>query len=549
MDKLAELLVEEQSQLNKKIEKNNTPFLFIDLIKAIDYYWYGKYEKKEEFEYFINFGFSYFLRQFYKTSTFNEPCLPLSPSTINSLSFCHYHLYQYGKCRVIERGMELAKNNDVILKDSFNNDFILELSAKDTLEYVENKSVDEYLRLIRNGVLKDQIKNQEKKRERILELLDKEVKVWRGHYIQYDSTPEIDEYYYREGYIHLVTTQLYDDFEEQFEFGGIPYKHFLDVVQSIIGVALKHIDACILLHKKNPKINLFDIISIPTVLEEIYPSFSNYLGIKIEHVKKIFDLLVVSAENIDVHLKDDKDFSPPFIKIGSRFVYRSIKGCLCAPILFLHNELKRQYPKDYFRWINEREVTFRNQLYHLFKSDRFIKIERNIELNSKGIRTDIDAVIFDKQTKNLGFFQLKWQDKFSSDLKARKSKISNFYPKAKEWIEKIIKWQESIDKKEILSSLNINDTDIQNIYLFVIGRYNTHFSNQEVDERAAWGSWYHMVELTHKIKTDFDDPIRELFFKLKFDSPRNKDISDEIKGDESNYKVELSNCTLTWSYA
>lgn len=266
------------------------------------------------------------------------------------------------------------------------------------------------------------------------------------------------------------------------------------------------------------------------------------------NIKKIFDLLIVSENNIEEHLKEDKDFSPLFVKIGSRFVYRSIKGCLGASVLFLHNELKKQYPKDYFRWINERELTFRNQLYYLFDSERFVKVERNVELNTNGIRTDIDAALFDKKTKTLGLFQLKWQDKYAADLKARRSRISNFYPKAKEWIEKMIKWETAVDTKEILSSLNINDSDISNIYLFVIGRYNTHFSNQETDERAAWGSWYHVVELTHKIKTDFDDPIRELFFKLKFDSPSNKDVKEEIEKDGINYKIELPNCSLTWSY-
>lgn len=549
IEKLSKLILIEKESIDKKIEENNTPFLLMDLMRAIDYYWLGEYENKQDFESFIRFGFPSFLNQFYKTNKFNQPFIPVSSSTADSLSFCHYYLYMYGKCRFIERCIELAKNGEAFLDEIDGNNFKLSVSTKSTLEYIENKSVSEYFRIMHEFVLKEKIESQKAKKSDISKLLGKEVQVWNQDYIKYDSTPEIDEYYFREGYIYLVCNQLYDDFDEIFTFGGVPYKQILDVLQSIIGVALKHIDVCMILCEKCPQINLYNVLSTPMILDEVYASYANYLGIDMDNVKKIFNLLIVSENNIEEHLKEEKDFSPLFVKIGSRFVYRSIKGCLGAPILFLHNELKKQYPKDYFRWINEREVTFRNQLYHLFDEDRFIKIDRNVEINSNGIRTDIDGIIFDKQTKNLGLFQLKWQDKYSSDLKARKSRISNFYPKAKEWIEKMIKWEAAVSTKEILSSFLINDTQIQNIYLFVIGRYNTHFSNQEIDERAAWGSWYHVVELTHKIKTDFDDPIRELFFKLKFDSPLNKDIREELEIDGGhNHKIELTNCSLTWSY-
>lgn len=548
IEKLRNLVKKEKECIDEKIKENNTPFLFIDLMKAIDYYWLGEYEKKKEFESFIKFGFPYFLSQFYKTNKFNQADIPLYSSTTNSLSFCHYHLYMYGKCRFIERCIELAKNGEAFLDEIGINSFKLSVSSKCTIEYVENKSISEYFQIMKNYVLKEIIDFQKEKKSDIIKLLNKEVKVWKKDYIKYDSTPEIDEYYFREGYIYLVCSQLYDDFDETFTFGGIPYKQILDVLQSVIGVALKHIDACLILCEKYPYINLHNILSTPLIPEEIYSSYSNYLGIDMDNMKKIFDLLIVSEDNIEEHIKEDKDFSPLFVKIGSRFVYRSIKGCLGAPVLFLHNELKKQYPKDYFRWINERELIFRNQLYQLFDSERFVKVKRNVELNTNGIRTDIDAVLFDKKTKSLGLFQLKWQDKYAADLKARKSRISNFYPKAKEWIEKMIKWEAAVDTKEILSSLNIDDSNISNIYLFVIGRYNTHFSNQETDERAAWGSWYHVVELTHKIKTDFDDPIRELFFKLKFDSPRNKDVRKEMERDGNCYKIELTNCSLTWSY-
>ena len=127
-------------------------------------------------------------------------------------------------------------------------------------------------------------------------------------------------------------------------------------------------------------------------------------------------------------------------------------------------------------------------------------------------------------------------------MQARKSRIANFYPKAKEWIDKIDSWKSENTSKNILSALNIKGNDISVIYLFVIGRYNTHFSNQEIDKRAAWGSWYHVVELMHKIRTTFDNPVQELHFKLQLDSPMNKKL------DVTTEKLEFSNYLITWNY-
>lgn len=180
----------------------------------------------------------------------------------------------------------------------------------------------------------------------------------------------------------------------------------------------------------------------------------------------------------------------------------------------------------------------------MFDSERLIKVRRNVEINVGGIHTDIDAAIFDEKTKCLALFQLKWQDKFSSDTRVRRSRISNFYPKANEWVGKMTDWVRQRNGNEILNALELKETELGEVYLFVLGRYNTHFSNQEIDQRAAWGSWYHIVELMHKIKADFDDPLRELYVKLKIDSPRNKTVPKELM---KGYGMNFNNFSLTWS--
>lgn len=260
--------------------------------------------------------------------------------------------------------------------------------------------------------------------------------------------------------------------------------------------------------------------------------------IKREQLEEIFDVLTVDSSNINEHIKASKEFSPLFIKVGNRFTLRSVRGCLRTPIFYLQNELKRRYPEDYFKWINKREDRFRKQLYDLFRCSRFTIVNRSVELNVRGIRTNIDAVIFDKWTKTLGLFQLKWQDKFASDLKARRSRISNMVVKANEWVEKIADWTSGTTPKEILSSLGIEGSGINETYIFVIGRYNTVFSNSIREERAAWGSWYHVTETVKKIY-EVDSPLKVLYEQLR--------TGRKFEEKPEDLKIEFENFSVSYS--
>jgi len=392
LNRLKELLFTDLEKLDNKITENNTPFLFLDLVRAIDIYTLFEYPDKEKFDNFIQFGYYKFLKQLYRHNTFNEIYFPFSKTSENLLSFCHYHLFLYGKYRGVERSIDLIKSGEAVIFENNTNNFTIHFPAEIGVEYIENKYFSNYLKLMRDFVLKDKIILLDQQEQHIHKQLSKEISVNKEHFIKYGSTPEIDEYYFRKGYILLMSSQITDDFDEKFTFGGIKYKFFLDVLQSVIGVALKHIDACLLLKDKNANIEIYNIISTPVVLDEIADQYASFLNIDKAQVKEILDVLTITETNIVAHKADDKEFSPPFIKVGKKFVLRSIKGCLQSSVCFLQSELKTRYPKDYFKWINEREGFFRKQLYDLFDSERIIRIERNIELNSNKIRTDIDAV-------------------------------------------------------------------------------------------------------------------------------------------------------------
>ena len=55
-----------------------------------------------------------------------------------------------------------------------------------------------------------------------------------------------------------------------------------------------------------------------------------------------------------------------------------------------------------------------------------------------------------------------------------------------------------------------------------------HFTGVKEDERVAWGSWYQLIEAEAKIKTQFNDPIRAMFVKLKLYNPEKRKNKEEI---------------------
>lgn len=352
--------------------------------------------------------------------------------------------------------------------------------------------------------------------------------------ISYETTPEIDEYYNQLGHYHVLRLQGYDDFDTKDKFGGIEYWKYVDMIELIAGTALMHVEACLELVKSNPKVDLMNILSYTYFKDKTIKQFSKYLEVSENEIEQIFSCLTLSKENFDYYLEYPATPPPMYFQVSENLTIRSVAGCLSNPFSLLNRELKRKYRSDYDKAVNQREDRFRKELFMFFPDKRIIKIPRGVNISSNGIRTDIDAVIFDSKTGTLGIFQLKWQDPFAKDMTERYSRMSNLFPKANEWVEKMKKWVTSNTSKTIINSLQINKylkekIDIKDICCFVISRNQMNFTGMEIiDKTVAWSSWYQLIESQARFKTEFDDPIREMFVKIKSFSPERRLNMEEL---------------------
>ena len=213
------------------------------------------------------------------------------------------------------------------------------------------------------------------------------------------------------------------------------------------------------------------------------------------------------------------------------------------PVFFLNRELKRKYPKDYQRARNKREARFKAQLYDYFKYDWIQCIEKNIEIGT----TDIDAVVFDNRKKVLALFQLKWQDAFSTSMKERRSRISNMIPKSVQWIDKVVTWIQENDQETVLRTCGIDDNRIKDIQLIILSRNHIHFTNNELDDRATWGSWFQLFEASAKVKDKSNsNPIMEIVTKLRFLYPdMRRQVDGMIRVNDAELKFANYNVKIT----
>ncbi|GAB3721618.1 hypothetical protein GCM10027594_02040 [Hymenobacter agri] len=345
--------------------------------------------------------------------------------------------------------------------------------------------------------------------------------------IAYQATPYVTEYFIQQGRYHIFRKQVHDDFDEADLFGQVPYGAYVTMVEYLAGLALLHKSFCEAAHKKYDRLELRNIISLFCSRENIIADLARYLDRTVQEVSSMLNHITLNKDNYQAYLTIPRVAPPPFVQVSDSQLLRSTAGCLNNPFQFLNHELKRTCALDYSKAVNNREDRFRRMIFGFFTEDRFVRIPVEIRMSIDGRETDIDAVVFDKTTKSLGLFQLKWQDPFANSMQKRRSVISNLQKNALSWLDKVVTWVERNDVKTTLNALQITrhspaENAIGNVYFFIIGRHSIHFTGVEQDERAAWGSWPQLLAGAARIakQATESDPIQHIHNRLKHDAPR-----------------------------
>ena len=111
------------------------------------------------------------------------------------------------------------------------------------------------------------------------------------------------------------------------------------------------------------------------------------------------------------------------------------------------------------------------------------------------VLTDIDAIVLDREAREVGLFQLKWYDAVGYSPDERDSRRRNLL-EANQWVEKVSAWLESHPLSEALRTLGVATEELSAPpMIFVLVRNEIRFTgNQNYDSRAAWLRWAELVK-------------------------------------------------------
>ena len=264
-------------------------------------------------------------------------------------------------------------------------------------------------------------------------------------------------------------------------------------------------------------------------------SLAEELAAEPETIAAAFNGFVLDRENAAWHAAVPGFAPPPLIRLDAGQVVADFHGLTGEPLLFLMQELRRKSSQEYHNTAYMREDVFRQDVYACFAHKRFVTSPGRIQLRraNGGLRTDIDAALFDRKTGTLALFELKSQDPFARSIAEEIRQRDNFL-QANRQVSAVLDWLNQHGANDILNRIDTPTAKrfrVHKVYPFVLGRYRAHFHDgPPPDKRAAWGSWPQVLRLLdgEGRAGNTANPIASLFARLQKDPGIPHATSDDL---------------------
>ncbi|MGH2613976.1 MAG: hypothetical protein ACRDJC_01955 [Thermomicrobiales bacterium] len=324
------------------------------------------------------------------------------------------------------------------------------------------------------------------------------------------SNSEEDAYYLRLADVHLEMMAYQLGYPSDATIGGCTIGTYRDVLGQLIAWALQA-------HDRGEE-------AVPRSEPSLVAALASSLAVDPAVIGPALAAFTLDGENAAWHAAVPGVAATPLVRIEPGRIVWSRHGLTTEPLLFLTRELRRRDAQEYHNTAHLREAVFRQDLYALFPDKRFVTSAGRLKLrrDSGDVRTDIDAVVFDRKTGTLGVFELKSQDPFArSTAELARQRDNVLY--ANRQISGVLTWLNQHGADTLLGRVDARTARTfraQKVYPFVLGRYLAHFSDgPEPDRRAAWGTWPQMLRLLdgQPVRATDANPLASLFTRLRQD--------------------------------
>jgi hypothetical protein len=321
-----------------------------------------------------------------------------------------------------------------------------------------------------------------------------------------------DGFYRRLADLHLEMMAYQLSYPPEAQIGGCSIQTYRDVLGQLIGWALQARDR--------------GEMATPRAEHSLIAALASALAVEPAVIAQVVAAFTLDRENAAYHAAVPGVAAAPLVRLDPSRLVWSVYGLTAEPLFFLTRELKRRAASEYHNAAFLRELVFRQDLYALFDDKRFVTSAGRIELRREtgDVRTDVDAVVFDRKTGTLGCFELKSQDPFArSTAELARQRDNVLY--ANRQISGVLTWLNRHGPDALLGRVDPRSAKmfrVRKVYPFVLGRYLAHFSDgPQPDRRAAWGTWPQLLRLLDGQSFHASDanPLASLFTRLANDVP------------------------------
>jgi hypothetical protein len=331
----------------------------------------------------------------------------------------------------------------------------------------------------------------------VLPELGRRVRDLHGWSMSYTSTRQIDAYFLEWGQLYLRRMVGQDTIALEELMGGRSFNEYLGVLAVLTGRAQKHLCYTSLLKHRLPHLSLRNLLTAFTPVDDLVKWIAGQVDADTQTIRHLLEHLTLRPENVAHHTSGGDIAWAPVVQASEKFLILPMYGLEINPFLFLLNELRRRYEKDWFRAANNREQRWIAELRKLFVPSRWHTNGRNLKLgDGKRVLTDIDFAVWDAVNNELGIFQLKWQQPIGLDNRARRSAGSNLMANGNRWTETVSAWLNAHSALDLAKRLGFRAQRAPAVRLFVIARYHAYFSGFGChDGRAVWTDWSHFLKI------------------------------------------------------
>lgn len=491
---------------------------------------------------FVLLGASAGLRPFLSAVKDMPGGVPWGPSWDDTQRYSHSYLHACGELTFLRRMAELERYGLATSQPLGPGKFRLETAAG-----VPEQALTAAMRNVRNRLGgSDERGRTESEWARIHARMAKYVDSPDGWFIRYDNDWHVVSTYRDEarryGRRFLEAEALPDDVI----IGDRSFGEWKQACEQALGRVLAHMNFARLLQKKNPAINLSDVLTIFARKDDVRNVWEE-AGIPAARIPATMTALTLGIDGLDDWDGAFETPTPFHVDLGRNFVLLPLFGALTNPYFALFRHLRQFYRADWDRAVDRREEVFRSDLARLFAEPRYLVPSRGFRLSRENgsLLTDIDAVVVDRQCGAAALVQLKWHDIFGFSLSERESRRRNL-AKANEWTTRVIDWVGGRSSREILRQLGIDVAGSERPpALYVIARYAARFSGDDgQDSRACWLGW---PELQHAMADDdvASDPLmlipeHVMRHQQGFKSTSTQDVTFEFPGLEVVLQMHMS---------